>query len=100
MISNSIIPLPAMLPYKVNLTKEQMLTTKGSRVDVSKWIFPIKENWNWLPYPLTVNKVTNEALAYFDAKGGDVIKDLTYNDNQFLVQKTFKRHRFATRYGA
>ena len=67
--------------YKVNLTKEQMLTTKGSRVDVSKWIFPIKENWNWLPYPLTVNKVTNEALAYFDAKDGDVIK----SQNLFAV---------------
>ena len=36
--------------------------------------FPIKTNWNWLPYPLLGNQATNEALAYFDAVDGDVIK--------------------------
>lgn len=60
--------------YKVNVTQEQTLKIKGKNVDVSTWSFPIKENWNWLAYPLASNQTTNEALAYFDAADGDVIK--------------------------
>ncbi|MFH6951052.1 LamG-like jellyroll fold domain-containing protein [Flavobacterium sp. FlaQc-51] len=60
--------------YKVNITEEQTLKIKGKSVDVSTWSFPIKENWNWLAYPLASNQTTNEALAYFDANDGDVIK--------------------------
>jgi hypothetical protein len=66
--------LSASKMYKVNVTEEQTLTIKGNSVDVSKWSFPIKENWNWLAYPLASNQSTNEALAYFDANDGDVIK--------------------------
>jgi hypothetical protein len=60
--------------YKINVTEEQTLKIKGKSVDVSVWSFPIKENWNWLAYPLASNQTTNEALAYFDANDGDVIK--------------------------
>lgn len=60
--------------YKINVTEEQTLKIKGKSVDVSTWSFPIKENWNWLAYPLASNQTTNEALAYFDANDGDVIK--------------------------
>lgn len=60
--------------YKVNVTQEQTLKIKGKNVDVSTWSFPIKENWNWLSYPIASNQTTNEALAYFDAADGDVIK--------------------------
>ncbi len=60
--------------YKVNLNTQQSLIIKGNRVDISTWQFPIKANWNWLPYPLGVNQPTSEALAYFDAVDGDVIK--------------------------
>ncbi|WP_242607242.1 LamG-like jellyroll fold domain-containing protein [Flavobacterium sp. MEB061] len=60
--------------YKVNITEEQTLKIKGKSVDVATWSFPIKENWNWLAYPLASNQTTNEALAYFDANDGDVIK--------------------------
>lgn len=60
--------------YKVNITEEQTLKIKGKSIDVTTWSFPIKENWNWLAYPLGSNQTTNEALAYFEAADGDVIK--------------------------
>jgi len=60
--------------YKVNFDFEQTLKIKGAPVDLSTWSFPIKQNWNWLPYPILGNQSTNEALAYFDAVDGDVIK--------------------------
>ncbi|MFB9076325.1 LamG-like jellyroll fold domain-containing protein [Flavobacterium procerum] len=60
--------------YKVNVTEEQTLKIKGKNVDVATWSFPIKEEWNWLAYPLASNQTTNEALAYFDAADGDVVK--------------------------
>ena len=60
--------------YKVFTTYQQPLIIKGTLVDASKWSFPIKTNWNWLPYSLAGNQLTNEALAYFDAVDGDVIK--------------------------
>ena len=60
--------------YKVNFTNAQTLSVKGNKVDILNWSFPIKQNWNWLPYPLGGNQSTNEALAYFDAADGDVVK--------------------------
>ena len=60
--------------YKVYMGLEQPLILKGSLVDVVNWSFPIQTNWNWLPYVLVGNQLTNEALAYFDATDGDVIK--------------------------
>jgi hypothetical protein len=60
--------------YKINITEEQTLKIKGKSVNISTWSFPIKEEWNWLAYPLSSNQTTNEALAYFNANDGDVIK--------------------------
>ncbi|MFT5297960.1 MAG: hypothetical protein ACI9YH_004002 [Colwellia sp.] len=60
--------------YKVFTTHQQALIIKGSPVDIDNWNFPIQTNWNWLPYPLLGNQLTNEALAYFDATDGDVVK--------------------------
>lgn len=60
--------------YKVFTTHQQALVIKGAPVAISNWGFPIQTNWNWLPYPLGGNQLTNEALAYFDAVDGDVIK--------------------------
>jgi hypothetical protein len=59
---------------KVYMAKEQSLTIKGMPVNIAKWSFPIQTNWNWVPYPLAGNQLTNEALAYLDASDGDVIK--------------------------
>lgn len=59
---------------KVYLTHEQPLTIKGTVIDVSNWSFPMQEKWNWLPYTLGGNQQINEALAYFEAADGDVIK--------------------------
>ncbi|MFV5690716.1 LamG-like jellyroll fold domain-containing protein [Flavobacterium sp. LT1R49] len=66
---------------KVFMTYEQPLIIKGIPVNMSNWSFPIKTNWNWLPYSLAGNQLTNEALAYFDATDGDVIK----SQNLFAV---------------
>jgi hypothetical protein len=60
--------------YKVRFANKQTLSIKGVPEDISNWNFSIKENWNWLPYPLKRNQLTNEALAYFEAVEGDVIK--------------------------
>ena len=60
--------------YKVNFDFEQKLDIKGVPVNIDTWNFSMQENWNWLPYPLLGNQSTNEALAYFDAVDGDVIK--------------------------
>jgi hypothetical protein len=60
--------------YKVSLANEQSLTIKGIPVDLASWSFPITVDWNWLPYPIAQNQLTTEALAYFDASDGDVIK--------------------------
>lgn len=66
--------LSSLKMYKVNFANKQSFNIKGNSVDILNWEFPIKENWNWLPYPLSTNQPTNEALAYFDASDGDVIK--------------------------
>ena len=60
--------------YKVNFNFEQALNIKGIPVNIDTWSFPMQQNWNWLPYPLLGNQSTNEALAYFDAVDGDVVK--------------------------
>ncbi|WP_299438656.1 LamG-like jellyroll fold domain-containing protein [uncultured Aquimarina sp.] len=60
--------------YKIRLAEEQALTIRGNIVDIDNWDFPVKENWNWLPYPIGANQPINEALAYFEAQEGDVIK--------------------------
>ncbi len=60
--------------YKVSLANEQSLTIKGIPVNLASWSFPITVDWNWLPYPIAQNQLTTEALAYFDASDGDVIK--------------------------
>ncbi|OUD36219.1 LamG-like jellyroll fold domain-containing protein [Flavobacterium sp. FPG59] len=59
---------------KVYLTHEQPLTIKGTAIDVNNWSFSMQEKWNWLPYTLGGNQQINEALAYFEAADGDVIK--------------------------
>lgn len=67
--------------YKVNFAEQQFLTIKGAPVSIQGWTFPIKTNWNWLAYPLLGSHPVNEALAYFEAEDGDVIK----SQNLFAV---------------
>jgi hypothetical protein len=56
--------------YKVFTTYQQPLIKELCKC--SNWSFQLKLR-NWLPY-LYGNQLTNEALAYFDAVDGDVIK--------------------------
>jgi hypothetical protein len=60
--------------YKVYFANKQTFNLKGVPADISTWNFPIKQNWNWLPYPLNKNVSVNEALSLFDAVENDVIK--------------------------
>lgn len=69
--------LSTLVMYKMYLNKEQTLNIKGAAVDISTWTFPVKTNWNWLPFPLPGNRLTTESMAYFDAVDGDVIKSQT-----------------------
>jgi hypothetical protein len=67
--------------YKVYMANDQVLMLTGVPVDISSWTFLIETGWNWLPYPLLGNRLTKEALAYFDANDGDVIK----SQNSFAI---------------
>eukprot|EP01029_Cantina_marsupialis_P023155 TRINITY_DN572_c0_g8_i1.p1 TRINITY_DN572_c0_g8~~TRINITY_DN572_c0_g8_i1.p1 ORF type:complete len:2842 (+),score=386.31 TRINITY_DN572_c0_g8_i1:11260-19785(+) len=60
--------------YKVNLVHQQELNISGVAVDVKNWSFPVKENWNWIPYPLGRSIAVKDALAFYDAREGDVFK--------------------------
>lgn len=60
--------------YKVNFANAQNFTVKGAIADIGTWSFPIKQNWNWLPYPLSKNVLVSEALSLFDPVEGDIIK--------------------------
>ena len=67
--------------YKVRLTNAQTLEVSGLPVDLSTWTFPIRENWNWLPYIIGENARIGEALSNFNAQVDDVIK----SQNEFAI---------------
>ena len=60
--------------YKMKFANAQKLIVKGTPVNVSTWSFPVKQNWNWLPYPMSKNILVSEALALLDPVDGDLIK--------------------------
>ena len=60
--------------YKMRFANAQTLKLSGPKVDVTSFSFTIKENWNWLPFPLTRNVQVSQALANFNPTAGDVIK--------------------------
>ncbi|MFK5889462.1 MAG: T9SS type A sorting domain-containing protein [Flavobacteriaceae bacterium] len=72
--SGTLNSLSEFKMYKLNIANEQILNIRGPVVDISNWLFDIKKNWNWLPYPLGRNQSLSEALSNFDALEGDVIK--------------------------
>jgi hypothetical protein len=63
--------------YKLYFATPQTLSIKGNYIDLASWKFPVNTNWNWLPYPLPFNRLVSDALAYFDAANGDLIKSQT-----------------------
>jgi hypothetical protein len=60
--------------YKMKLANGQQLKVSGTKVDIGAWNFQVKQNWNWLPYPLSKNVSVNEAMSTFNAEDGDLIK--------------------------
>jgi len=71
--------------YKVRLANAQTLDVSGTPVDLSTWTFPIRENWNWLPYVIGKSARVAEALSNFDAQVNDVIK----SQNEFAIYDQF-----------
>jgi len=67
--------------YKVRLANAQNLDVIGTPVDLSTWTFPVRENWNWLPYVVGENTRIEEALSSFNASVDDVIK----SQNEFAI---------------
>ena len=67
--------------YKIYTANSESLSLSGAPVDVTTWNFDIKENWNWLPFIVSSSQSVDEAMAYFDAVDGDVIK----SQNLFAV---------------
>jgi hypothetical protein len=60
--------------YKINMSKSQNLTVKGSRVNFNNFEKTINKGWNWISYPVETTKTVNEALGNYEASVGDVIK--------------------------
>ena len=71
--------------YKVRLANAQTLDVSGTPVDLSTWTFPIRENWNWLPYVIGKSARVAEALSNFGAQVNDVIK----SQNEFAIYDQF-----------
>jgi hypothetical protein len=71
--------------YKVRLANAQTLDVSGTPVDISTWTFPIRENWNWLPYVIGKSARVAEALSNFNAQVNDVIK----SQNEFAIYDQF-----------
>ena len=67
--------------YKAYMATSQDLDLVGPAVDMPSWSFSIKQNWNWLPYPVRSNNTVGEALSSFAATEGDVIK----SQNKFAI---------------
>jgi hypothetical protein len=61
--------------YKVNLAAANALVLIGNDVDEANVNLAINEGWNWLPFPIHRNISLEDALALYDPKDGDVIKD-------------------------
>ena len=61
--------------FKVKLNQEANLRLLGTEVNRSTTEFRILEGWNWLPFPFNNSSRLDEALAFFEAEEGDVIKD-------------------------
>jgi len=60
--------------YKIYMHTPQTLKLSGSKVDMTTYEFEIKQNWNWLSFPLLQNVQLSRALSNFNPTEGDVIK--------------------------
>ncbi|TRX68016.1 T9SS type A sorting domain-containing protein [Flammeovirga kamogawensis] len=60
--------------YKMKLTDANTLELKGDMVDNNNFEVTLANGWNWLPYPVLTNSSVNDALAYYEASNGDLIK--------------------------
>jgi len=67
--------------YKVRFANAQTLDVYGTPVDLSTWTFPVKQNWNWLPYVVGQNSRVEEALSNYSPSVDDVIK----SQNEFAI---------------
>ncbi|AZQ64177.1 T9SS type A sorting domain-containing protein [Flammeovirga pectinis] len=67
--------------YKMKLADANDLELKGDMVDNNNFEVTIANGWNWLPYPVLNNLNVNDALAYYEASNGDIIK----GQNHFAV---------------
>lgn len=69
--------------YKIKLAKNNNLRLKGTEIDPANFTLNIAgkadpsdtPKWNWLPFPIHRNIALQEALAFYNAADGDVIKD-------------------------
>ncbi|MBB6463137.1 LamG-like jellyroll fold domain-containing protein [Flammeovirga kamogawensis] len=71
--------------YKMKMSQANDLVISGEMVNVDSFSLSLQTGWNWLPYPVHNNLTVNDALAYYDASNGDVIK----GHNTFAVYDEF-----------
>jgi hypothetical protein len=67
--------------YKLNVTVPQSLVMSGYRVVADTVVIPIVDGWNWIGYPLSVQKPVMEALSSLEPSENDILK----SQHQFAV---------------
>ena len=73
--NGSLLELVTSKMYKLKLSKAASIRFLGEEISPSNFTININQNWNWLPFPIHRDMPLNEALAFFDVREGDVIKD-------------------------
>lgn len=73
--------LDVMSSYKLNVENAQTLTVSGYRVVADTVQVPIVTGWNWIGYPLMVQKPLMEALSSLNPSENDIVK----SQHQFAI---------------
>jgi len=77
----ALTSLDVMSTYKLNASNAQTFSMSGYRVVADTVQIPVSTGWNWIGYPLSVQKTLMEALSSLTPSDNDIIK----SQHQFAV---------------
>ena len=74
--------------YKVNVTAPSEAQMQGYVADPADHPITIKQNWNWIGYPVSIQQTVATALAGFTPTSGDILKRqsgfVTFRNGQWM----------------
>ena len=79
--NGSLNSLDLISGYKLNVDNSQNLIMSGYKVIADTLDIPIVDGWNWISYPLSVQKPLMDALSSLNPTENDIIK----SQHQFAV---------------